>query len=186
MDDNQITAFHPGAMNVAHETLTSEAKDIKLAIISPDGRDGMIQHAEQLSEAGIPFIFDPGQGLPMFDGEDLLKFADQATYIAVNDYEAQLFMDRTGLTEEQIAALVDALIVTRGAEGSTIYADGERIDIPCQQAEQVVDPTGCGDAYRAGLLHGILHGKSWEETGKIAAMMGAIKIAHHGTQNHSL
>jgi adenosine kinase len=186
LDDNQITAFHPGAMNLAHETSISEAKDIKLAIISPDGRDGMIQHAAQLSEAGIPFIFDPGQGLPMFDGDDLMKFAEQATYIALNDYEAQLFMDRTGLTEEQIAKHVEALIITRGAEGSTIYAEGQRINIACEKAEQVIDPTGCGDAYRAGLLHGILHEKSWEETGKIAAMMGAIKIAHHGTQNHIL
>jgi adenosine kinase len=186
LDDNQITAFHPGAMNLAHETSISEAKDIKLAIISPDGRDGMIQHAAQLSEAGIPFIFDPGQGLPMFDGDDLMKFAEQATYIALNDYEAQLFMDRTGLTEEQIAEHVEALIITRGAEGSTIYAEGQRINIACEKAEQVIDPTGCGDAYRAGLLHGILHEKSWEETGKIAAMMGAIKIAHHGTQNHIL
>jgi adenosine kinase len=186
LDDNQITAFHPGAMNLAHETSISEAKDIKLAIISPDGRDGMIQHAAQLNEAGIPFIFDPGQGLPMFDGDDLMKFAEQATYIALNDYEAQLFMDRTGLTEEQIAEHVEALIITRGAEGSTIYAEGQRINIACEKAEQVIDPTGCGDAYRAGLLHGILHGKTWEETGKIAAMMGAIKIAHHGTQNHIL
>jgi adenosine kinase len=186
LDDNQITAFHPGAMNLAHETSISEAKDIKLAIISPDGRDGMIQHAAQLNEAGIPFIFDPGQGLPMFNGDDLMKFAEQATYIALNDYEAQLFMDRTGLTEEQIAKHVEALIITRGAEGSAIYAEGKRIDIPCQQAKQVIDPTGCGDAYRAGLLHGILHGKTWEETGKVAAMMGAIKIAHHGTQNHTL
>jgi adenosine kinase len=186
LDDNQITAFHPGAMNLAHETSISEAKDIKLAIISPDGRDGMIQHAAQLSEAGIPFIFDPGQGLPMFDGDDLMKFAEQATYIALNDYEAQLFMDRTGLTEEQIAEHVEALIITRGSEGSTIYAEGQRINIACEKAEQVIDPTGCGDAYRAGLLHGILHGKTWEETGKIAAMMGAIKIAHHGTQNHHI
>jgi adenosine kinase len=186
MDDNQITAFHPGAMNLSHETLINEANNIQLAIISPDGRDGMIQHAEQLSKAGIPFIFDPGQGLPMFNGEELMQFAQQATYIALNDYEAQLFMDRTGLTEAEIAEHVEALIITRGAQGSHIYTDGKRIDIACQQAEQVVDPTGCGDAYRAGLLHGILHGKSWEETGRIAAMMGAIKIAHHGTQNHNL
>jgi adenosine kinase len=122
----------------------------------------------------------------MFDGDDLMKFAEQATYIALNDYEAQLFMDRTGLTEEQIAEHVEALIITRGSEGSTIYAEGQRINIACEKAEQVIDPTGCGDAYRAGLLHGILHGKTWEETGKIAAMMGAIKIAHHGTQNHHI
>lgn len=186
IDDNQITAFHPGAMNLAHETPISEAKNIKLAIVAPDGRDGMLQHAQQLADAKIPFIFDPGQGLPMFNGEELLQFAEQATYIALNDYEAQLFMDRTGLTETQIAEHVEALIITRGAQGSHIYTEGKRIDIACQKAEQVVDPTGCGDAYRAGLLHGILNGKDWEETGRIAAMMGAIKIAHHGTQNHKL
>ncbi|MEX1199185.1 MAG: carbohydrate kinase family protein [Methylophaga sp.] len=186
IDDNQITAFHPGAMNLAHETPISEAKNIKLAIVAPDGRDGMIQHAQQLADAKIPFIFDPGQGLPMFNGEELMQFAKQATYIALNDYEAQLFMDRTGLTETQIAEHVEALIITRGAQGSHIYADGKRIDIACQKAEKIVDPTGCGDAYRAGLLHGILNGKDWQETGRIASMMGAIKIAHHGTQNHNI
>jgi adenosine kinase len=184
MDDNQITAFHPGAMNLAHETAISEASDIKLAIVAPDGRDGMIQHAQQLTDANIPFIFDPGQGLPMFDGEDLMQFAEQATYIALNDYEAQLFQDRTGLTAEEIATHVEALIITRGSEGSYIYTDGKRMDIPCAKAEQVVDPTGCGDAYRAGLIHGILQGKDWETTGRIASLMGAIKIAQHGTQNH--
>jgi adenosine kinase len=185
MDDNQITAFHPGAMNLAHETAVSEATDIKLAIVAPDGRDGMIQHAQQLADANIPFIFDPGQGLPMFNGEDLIKFAEQATYIALNDYEAQLFQDRTGLTAEKIAEYVDALIITRGSEGSYIYTDGKRIDIPCAKAEKLVDPTGCGDAYRAGLIHGILQGKDWETTGRIASLMGAIKIAEHGTQNHT-
>lgn len=185
MDDNQITAFHPGAMNLAHETAISEATDIKLAIVAPDGRDGMIQHAQQLADANIPFIFDPGQGLPMFDGEDLIKFAEQATYIALNDYEAQLFQDRTGLTAEKIAEYVDALIITRGSEGSYIYTDGKRIDIPCAKAEKLVDPTDCGDAYRAGLIHGILQGKDWETIGRIASLMGAIKIAHHGTQNHT-
>ena len=186
MDDNQITAFHPGAMNLAHETPISEAENITLAIVAPDGRDGMVQHAEQLQAAGIPFIFDPGQGLPMFNGDELMKFAEQASYIALNDYEAQLFMDRTGLPEEEIARHVEALIITRGAQGSHIYTEGKRISIPCHQAQQVIDPTGCGDAYRAGLLHGIMHGKDWEETGRIASMMGAIKIAHHGTQNHQL
>jgi adenosine kinase len=186
MDDNQITAFHPGAMNLAHETPVSEAEGVKLAIVAPDGRDGMVQHASQLKDAGIPFIFDPGQGLPMFNGEELMQFAEQASYIALNDYEAQLFMDRTGLPEEEIARHVEALIITRGAQGSHIYTEGKRIDIPCEKAAAVVDPTGCGDAYRAGLLHGILHGKDWEETGRIAAKMGALKIAQHGTQNHTL
>lgn len=186
MDDNQITAFHPGAMNLAHETAISEADDVSLAIVAPDGRDGMIQHAQQLKAAGIPFIFDPGQGLPMFNGEELMRFTEQATYIALNDYEAQLFMDRTGLPEEEIARHVDALIITRGAQGSHIYTENKRIDIPCDKAKAIVDPTGCGDAYRAGLLHGIMHGKDWEETGRIAAKLGAIKIAQHGTQNHTL
>ena len=185
MDDNQITAFHPGAMNLSHETHIKETKDIKLAIVAPDGRDGMIQHAQQLSEAGIPFIFDPGQGLPMFDGTDLMNFAKQATYIALNDYEAQLFQDRTGLSPSEIAEHVEALIITRGGEGSHIYTDGQRIDIPCAKAEKLADPTGCGDAYRAGLIHGIIHGKDWETTGRIASLLGAIKIEQHGTQNHS-
>jgi len=185
MDDNQITAFHPGAMNLSHETLIKEAKDISLAIVAPDGRDGMIQHAQQLHEAGIPFIFDPGQGLPMFDGSDLLNFAKQASYIALNDYEAQLFEDRTGLSPAEIAEHVEALIITRGSEGSQIYTNGKRIDIPCAKAEKLADPTGCGDAYRAGLIHGIMHGKDWETTGRISSLLGAIKIEQHGTQNHS-
>ncbi|MDC9726100.1 MAG: carbohydrate kinase family protein [Gammaproteobacteria bacterium] len=185
MDDNQITAFHPGAMNLSHETQIKEAKDITLAIVAPDGRDGMIQHAQQLHEAGIPFIFDPGQGLPMFDGNDLLNFAKQATYIALNDYEAQLFEDRTGLSPAEIAEHVEALIITRGGEGSHIYTGGKRIDIPCAKAEKLADPTGCGDSYRAGIIHGIMHGKDWETTGRIASLLGAIKIEQHGTQNHS-
>jgi len=185
MDDNQITAFHPGAMNVAHETTVSEANNIKLAIVAPDGRDGMIQHAQQLADANIPFIFDPGQGLPMFNGEELFQFAKQASYIALNDYEAQLFQDRTGLSAEQIAKHVDALIITRGSEGSYIYTDGQRLDIPCAKAQQLADPTGCGDAYRAGLIHGILNNKDWETTGRIASLLGAMKIEHHGTQNHT-
>ena len=184
MDDNQITAFHPGAMNLSHETQIKEAKDISIAIVAPDGRDGMIQHAQQLHEAGIPFIFDPGQGLPMFDGSDLLNFAKQATYIALNDYEAQLFEDRTGLSPAEIAEHVEALIITRGSEGSHIYTGGKRIDIPCAKADKLADPTGCGDSYRAGIIHGIMHGKDWETTGRIASLLGAIKIEQHGTQNH--
>lgn len=185
MDDNQITAFHPGAMNLAHETTLDGLDSIKLAIVAPDGRDGMIQHAQQLADKQIPFIFDPGQGLPMFNGEELMQFAEQASYIALNDYEGQLFQDRTGLTAEEIAQHVEALIITRGGEGSTIYTGGKRIDIPCAKVSELNDPTGCGDAYRAGLIHGILHGKDWETTGRIASLMGAIKIEQHGTQNHS-
>jgi adenosine kinase len=184
IDDNQITAFHPGAMNLAHETTISEAKDITLAIVSPDGRDGMIQHAQQLHQADIPFIFDPGQGLPMFNGEDLMTFTKQATYITLNDYEAQLFQDRTGLSPHEIAEHVEALIITRGSEGSHIYTKGKRLDIPSAKTSKLVDPTGCGDAYRAGLIHGIMHGKDWATTGRIASLLGAIKIEQHGTQNH--
>ena len=171
-------------MNLAHETNISEAKDITLAIVSPDGRDGMIQHAQQLHEAGIPFIFDPGQGLPMFDGEALMNFTKQASYITLNDYEAQLFQDRTGLSAHEIAEHVEALIITRGSEGSHIYTDGKRLDIPAAKTSKLADPTGCGDAYRAGLIHGIMHGKDWETTGRIASLLGAIKIEQHGTQNH--
>ncbi len=184
INDNQITAFHPGAMNLAHETPINEAKDITLAIVSPDGRDGMIQHAQQLQEAGIPFIFDPGQGLPMFGGEELLHFTKQASYITLNDYEAQLFQDRTGLSPHEIAEHVEALIITRGGEGSLIYTGGKCISIPSAKTEKLADPTGCGDAYRAGLIHGIMHRKDWEITGRIASLLGAIKIEQHGTQNH--
>ena len=184
LDDNQITAFHPGAMNLAHETHTNEAENIELAIISPDGRDGMIQHANQLVEAGIPFIFDPGQGLPMFSGDELKQFADQATYIALNDYEAQMFQDRTGLSPHETTQLVEALIITRGGEGSHIYTKEKRHEIPCAKAAQLADPTGCGDAYRAGIIHGIMHNKDWETTGRIASLLGAIKIEQNGTQNH--
>jgi len=184
MDDNQITAFHPGSMNLAHEISIHEADNISLAIVAPDGRDGMIKHAQELAQANIPFIFDPGQGLPMFNGEELLHFAKQATYIALNDYESQLFQDRTGLSPHELAEHVEALFITRGAEGSYIYTDGKRFEIPAAKVQSLTDPTGCGDAYRAGLIYGIMHGKDWETTGRIAALMGAIKIEQHGTQNH--
>ena len=183
LDDNQITAFHPGAMNHSHLNKVTDAAGTKLGIISPDGRDGMIQHAQQFAEAGIPFVFDPGQGLPMFDGADLMRFIDAATYVTVNDYEAQLLQDRTGQTLEALARKVKALIVTLGGNGSHIYTDGQRIEIPSIKAE-VVDPTGCGDAYRAGLLHGILSGMDWPTTGRLASLIGAIKIAQRGGQNH--
>ena len=183
LDDNQITAFHPGAMNHSHLNKVTDAAGTKLGILSPDGRDGMIQHAQQFAEAGIPFVFDPGQGLPMFDGADLMRFIDAATYVTVNDYEAQLLQDRTGQTLEALARKVKALIVTLGGNGSHIYTDGQRIEIPSIKAE-VVDPTGCGDAYRAGLLHGILSGMDWPTTGRLASLIGAIKIAQRGGQNH--
>jgi adenosine kinase len=184
LDDNQITAFHPGAMNFSHLNRVADAAGTRLGILSPDGRDGMLQHAREFREAGIPFIFDPGQGLPMFDGAELLRFLELADYCAVNDYEGKLLSERTGRTLEEIARLVTALIVTRGGEGSTVFAGGRLIELPVVAAEEVVDPTGCGDAYRAGLLHGIANGMDWEQTGRLATLMGAIKIAHRGGQNH--
>jgi len=185
-DDNQITAFHPGAMNFSHYNRVEEAASmgIRIGIVAPDGREGMIQHAAQFAQAGIPFIFDVGQGLPLFGAEELLQFLEQATYAAFNDYEAQLTAQRTGLTLEQMAERVEAMIVTRGGEGSRIYTGGRRIDIPAVTPSAVVDPTGCGDAYRAGLLFGVEHGMDWETTGRIASLLGSIKIASPGTQNH--
>ncbi len=184
-DDNQITAFHPGAMSLSHENSVLDTEGVKLGIVSPDGRDGMLEHAEQFVEAGMPFIFDPGQGLPMFNGEELLGFAEKATWITLNDYEAQLFEDRTGKSPHELAEMVDALIITRGGEGSHIYTLKHRYEIPTAQVEAINDPTGCGDAYRAGLLYGLLNGLDWPTTGRIASLMGAIKIETHGTQNHA-
>lgn len=184
LDDNQITAFHPGAMGFSHENKVGDARDVKLGIVSPDGRDGMIQHAQQFAELDIPFIFDPGQGMPMFDGEDLMRFVEQATWVTVNDYEMQLLQDRTGKSPHEIAEHVEALIVTMGGKGSHVYTKAHRIEIPAAKTEQLADPTGCGDAYRAGLLYGLMHDMDWETTGRIASLMGAIKIQHHGTQNH--
>ncbi len=184
-DDNQITAFHPGAMDASHENNVADAQDVEIGIISPDGRQGMLDHAAQFTSAGIPFIFDPGQGLPMFDGDDLKAFIDKASWVSVNDYELQMMQERTGLSPHEIAEQVRALIVTRGGEGSHIYTDKVRIDIPAAKVEQLVDPTGCGDAYRGGLLFGLMNQLDWETTGRIAALMGAIKIEQHGTQNHS-
>ncbi|QYZ66405.1 MAG: sugar kinase [Gammaproteobacteria bacterium (ex Lamellibrachia satsuma)] len=183
-DDNQITAFHPGAMNNAHEIDVTEAEGCTIGMVSPDGRQGMIDHAEQFADADVPFIFDPGQGMPMFDGNNLLGFAEQATWLAFNDYELQLMQERTGKTPEQLAEMVEALIVTRGGEGSSIYTKKQRIDIPVAPVSAVNDPTGCGDAYRAGLLYGLMNGMDWETTARIAALMGAYKIEQAGTQNH--
>jgi adenosine kinase len=184
LDSNQITAFHPGAMQQSHLNKVSDAKDIALGIVAPDGRDGMIQHANQFADAGLPFIFDPGQGLPMYDGKDLKRFVEQATWVAVNDYEWQMIQQKTGWTESDVTQLAEALIVTRGAEGSTIFTKSGPIQIPCAKAKAIVDPTGCGDAYRAGLIHGLLHGLDWQTTGRIASLMGAIKIESLGPQNH--
>ena len=183
LDDNQITAFHPGAMSFSHLNKV-EKVGAKLGIVAPDGREGMMQHARDFAAAGVPFIFDPGQGMPMFNGDELLDFMRLADFACFNDYEAKLLCDRTGRNLEQLAGEVKALIVTRGGEGSEIYADGRRYDIPCVEAEEILDPTGCGDAYRSGLLYGIANGYDWEKTGRLAAVMGAIKIASRGGQNH--
>jgi adenosine kinase len=182
---NQITAFHPGAMTFSHQNKVSDAGTVKLAIVAPDGRDGMLQHAQDCVDLNIPFIFDPGQGLPMFNGAELEHFIDLATYVAVNDYEAELLTQRTNLTLSDIAKRASALIVTRGEHGSEIYAAGERINIPCVKVDKVVDPTGCGDAFRAGILYGLSNDMDWATTGRLASLMGAIKIVHQGGQNHA-
>ena len=184
LDDNQITAFHPGAMQHAHENRVTDASDIAIGIVAPDGREGMIQHAAQFAAARIPFIFDPGQGLPMFSGEELARFVGQATWVTVNDYEWQLLQQKTGWNVRELTQRVAALIVTRGAAGSVIHTRDGELAIPSAPAAAVVDPTGCGDAYRAGLIHGLLHGLDWPSTGHIASLMGAIKIESRGTQNH--
>ena len=186
LDDNQITAFHPGAMQHAHLNKVSDAgPEVGLGIVAPDGRQAMIDHAAQFAAAKIPFIFDPGQGMPMFGGEELKAFVAQARWVAVNDYEWGLLQQKTGMTVAEVTAHVDALVVTRGAEGSVIYTQGQTHIIPCAKPRAVVDPTGCGDAYRAGLIHGLLRGLDWETTGRVASLMGAIKIESRGPQNHS-
>lgn len=184
LDDNQITAFHPGAMNHAHEQSVPTDQGIDLGIISPDGKDGMVQHAAEFAKAGIDFIFDPGQGLPMFNGKELTRFLDQASYVTVNDYESELMCDRTGLSVADMAAKLKAMIVTKGGEGSVIHANGETIAIPAGSPTALADPTGCGDAFRAGLIYGLQQGYDWETIGRIASLMGTIKIERPGTQNH--
>ncbi len=184
LDDNQITAFHPGAMNFSHLNGIPMDQDIRFGLIAPDGREGMLQHARQFAQANIPFLFDPGQGLPMFSGSELMEFLDLASYLAVNDYEATLLCEKTGRTLEQLAAMVQAAVVTKGAEGSLIYSQEGLITIPAVRPEAVEDPTGCGDAYRAGLIYGLSRQWPWAKTGRLASLMGALKIAHRGGQNH--
>lgn len=185
IDNNQIIAFHPGAMNEAHQNKIGDAKDVELGIVGPDGRDAMIQHSKQFKDLEIPFIFDPGQGLPMFDGDDLMTFLDQANYAIFNDYESQMLLEKTGLTLEQLAEKVDSLIVTRGGEGSEIFVNGEHIKVSCASVSGVVDPTGCGDAYRAGVMYGMTTDRDWKTCAQIGSLCGAIKIEHSGTQNHT-
>jgi adenosine kinase len=185
-DNNQITAFHPGAMMQAHTTKIEKRDDIKLAIISPDGRDAMIQHAEQLKAADIPFVFDPGQGLPMFDGADLNRFIDQATWVTVNDYEGKMLSDRTGLSHADISRRVQGLIVTLGAEGCEVWIDGEKTVVPPVKTAAVVDPTGCGDAWRGALLFGLEQGWSLAKCAALGNQVGALKIAQRGPQNYNV
>jgi adenosine kinase len=185
LDDNQITAFHPGAMNSSHENHVRRELGAGVAIIGPDGKQGMQQHARECAELGVPYLFDPGQGLPMFSREEVDEFLRHATYVAVNDYEGKLLEEKTGRKLEELARRVETLIVTHGAEGSLIFSAGKRYEIPAVKADAVLDPTGCGDAYRAGLLYGLAHGWDWPNTGKLASVMGAIKISQRGAQNHT-
>jgi adenosine kinase len=184
-DNNQITAFHPGAMSLSHECKVADHPDISIGIVGPDGRDGMLSHAQGFVEAGIPFIFDPGQAMPLFDGNDLKNFIEQATWMAVNDYEYELVCERTGWDAKEIAKHLEALVVTRGEKGSEIYTDGTVYHIPVVEASKVVDPTGCGDAYRAGLIYGLMNDLDMQTTGRIASLLGSIKIASSGTQKHT-
>jgi len=186
LDDNQITAFHPGAMNFSHQNRVGDVEDIALGIVAPDGREGMRAHVEEFAQAGIPFMFDPGQAMPLFSGPELLAMIDRAHCVAVNDYEGQLLVERTGLSLAALAERVEALIVTLGADGSVIHADGVTYAVPAAKAAHVLDPTGCGDAYRAGILYGMGRGWDWEKTGGLASVMGSLKIASRGGQNHAV
>ena len=187
LDDNQITAFHPGAMGQAHIQHIETDPRVQLAIVAPDGRDAMIQHAEQLQAAGIPFVFDPGQGLPMFNGEELQRFVSQASWVAVNDYEGKMLADRTGLSLAELSrGHLRGLIETLGAEGCNVYVQGEVTHVPGVKAEAVVDPTGCGDAFRGGLLFGLSQGWDLVKSVTLANRIGAIKIAVAGPQNYTL
>jgi adenosine kinase len=186
LDDNQITAFHPGAMTRSHENDVRAIAGVGWGIVAPDGRDGMLKHATGFREGGVPYIFDPGQGMTLFDGEELLAMIDGASVVTVNDYEGRLLCERTGLSLEEIATRVDALIVTMGGEGSVIHADGGTVLVPPANAAAIVDPTGCGDAYRAGLLYGLANDWDWQRTGQLASTMGALKISSRGGQNHGV
>ena len=183
-DNNQITAFHPGAMGEAHRNNVANANGVSLGIVAPDGKEAMIQHAHDFAAESIPFMFDPGQNLPLFSKDELMTFLDQATWCVMNDYESQLMMNTTGESINTLAQQVDALIVTRGGEGSVIYTDGDEIEIPTVNVDQAIDPTGCGDAYRAGLLLGLEKGWDWQTSGRVGSLIGAIKVQQEGTQNH--
>jgi adenosine kinase len=183
LDNNQITAFHPGAMSCSHDNHVREVPNITFGIVAPDSREGMLQHAREFAERGVPFIFDPGQAMPLFDGEEFRAFIQHAQYVIVNDYESQLLQTRTGWSAEQIASHVKAYIVTQGPRGSIVHAGKDTFEIPPGKERRIVDPTGCGDAYRAGMIYGLMRGMDWPTTGRIASLMGTLKIEHHGTQN---
>jgi adenosine kinase len=186
IDDNQITAFHPGAMSQSHRNRIGEASGVRLAIVSPDGRQGMVEHARDLAQAGIPYVLDPGQGLPMFSGEDVLEMLSGARCLTVNDYEARMVEQKTGRSIAELAARVEAVVVTRGGEGADVHFSGQQIRVPAVRPDSLVDPTGCGDAFRAGLLYGMARGWDWRRSARLASLMGSIKIAHRGGQNHKL
>ena len=187
LDDNQITAFHPGAMNHAHLNQVGAASGVKLGVISPDGRQGMLEHARQFAAAGIPYLFDPGQGLPMFDGAELRRFVEQASWVAVNDYEAEMLAERTGMTLDAMSrSHLRGIVVTLGADGCELWQKGERLRVPGVTAASVLDPTGCGDAFRAALLYGLERGWSLERCAGLGNRLGALKIASRGGQNHVL
>ena len=185
-DNNQITAFHPGAMMQAHAHRIGPDAAVKVGIISPDGRDAMLQHAEQFVAAGIPFVFDPGQGLPMFNGAELARFVEQATWVTVNDYEGKMLCDRTGMTLADLSRKVQGLVVTLGAEGCEVWIDGVRTHVPPVAPAQVVDPTGCGDAWRGALLFGLEKGWPLARCAALGNRVGALKIAQRGPQNYRL
>ena len=182
-DNNQITAFHPGAMMRSYENHVRDVPGVSFGIVSPDGYEGMLQNAREFAEAGIPFIFDPGQAMPLFNGEELRAFIEQADYVTVNDYESNLLQERTGWDEKTIASKVKAYIATRGPHGCAIHADGQTHNVPPAHERRVTDPTGCGDAFRAGLIFGIEKGYDWMTIGRIGNLMGALKVEHPGTQN---
>jgi adenosine kinase len=184
IDDNQITAFHPGAMAFSHENKVGDAKDVRLGIVSPDGRRGMVEHARDFAASGIPFIFDPGQGLPMFSGDDIVALCEGATALTVNDYEARIVEQKTGRPIEALASAERAVIVTRGGEGAYVYEKGGRTEVAAVKPDEIVDPTGCGDAFRSGLLYGRVRGWDWKRAAELASVMGSIKISHRGGQNH--
>jgi len=185
-DNNQITAFHPGAMMQAHVSRIEARSDITLGMISPDGRDAMLQHAEQFKAANIPFVFDPGQGLPMFDGQELAHFVELATWVTVNDYEGRMLCDRTGLSLAELSQRVQGLVVTLGAEGCDVWIDGEKTTVPSVKAEAVLAPTGCGDAFRGALLFGLEQGWPLARCAALGNQIGARKIASRGGQNYTL